>query len=44
MQADSTIYEAQARELLARLSTEEKVAQVSCYFPTDISNTDDFAA
>jgi beta-glucosidase len=44
MEADSTIYEDQARELLARLSTEEKVAQGSCYFPTDISNTDDFAA
>ena len=29
--------------LLQQLSLDEKLAQVSCYFPTDITNTDDFA-
>lgn len=28
--------------LLAELSLDEKMAQVSCYFPTDITQTDDF--
>ena len=36
-------YELQAQALLAQLSIEEKLAQISCYFPTDISDTDDFA-
>ena len=29
--------------LLAELSLDEKMAQVSCYFPTDITQTADFA-
>ena len=33
-----------AKMLLGELSVEQKVAQVSCYFPADINNTDDFAA
>ncbi|WP_066285304.1 glycoside hydrolase family 3 N-terminal domain-containing protein [Arthrobacter sp. B6] len=31
-----------AHLLLAELSLDEKMAQVSCYFPTDITQTDDF--
>jgi beta-glucosidase len=33
-----------AQALLAQLTPEQKMAQVSCYFPEDISDTDDFAA
>ena len=33
-----------AKTLLEELTVEQKVAQVSCYFPADINNTDDFAA
>ncbi|AFR28750.1 extracellular beta-glucosidase BglX [Arthrobacter sp. Rue61a] len=34
---------ARANLLLAELSLDQKMAQVSCYFPTDIAQTDDFA-
>ena len=29
-------------DLLARMTLEQKMAQVSCYFPTNVSDTSDF--
>jgi beta-glucosidase len=42
MGRDDSRHEKQARALLAELTIEEKLAQISCYFPTDIADTDDF--
>ncbi|MET1006759.1 MAG: glycoside hydrolase family 3 N-terminal domain-containing protein, partial [Propionibacteriaceae bacterium] len=44
MEHNDNRFDERARALLAQLNVEEKLAQVSCYFPTDISDTDDFAA